>query len=155
MLPFLLAQANFCSMTLSSGRILNLNYLCGNSSPSARVFLCPSGSSSPEITCQLAESILGYDRLSDASQGAKSVTSKELVSAPYQCKEFVKFRLKAPATAIFEKSSSVSEASLKGIYLVRGQVSDQNVYGAMRNKPYSCLFKGGGNGLEYLDVGIS
>lgn len=79
-------------------------------------------------------------------------TSDNGYTAEYQCKEFVKDRLKSPSSAEFDTSHSGTEP----VYTVTGTVDSQNGFGAMVRNSFTCTVSHSGdrwtleslNGLE-------
>jgi len=74
----------------------------------------------------------------DTSSVEKEVDAKlERDDATRACKDFVKDRLKSPASAEFDATAK-GEA---GVYVVTGTVDSENSFGAMMRNEFSCKVK--------------
>jgi len=92
--------------------------------------------------------------------GGGSETGKK-IEAHIICQNFVKDRLKAPASAKFPAWDSSNDGAVRikkendGSYQVRGHVDAKNAYGTMLRKNYTCHVKpADGEKWELLELSM-
>jgi hypothetical protein len=116
--------------------------------------LCKTLKGEDNLLCQIAGLHIGSNRMSTLGQNTTSASSKIVANLGTVCKRLVPEFLVSPGSAKFPTAPSTKELFV-GMYVVRGKVDSQNLYGALLRSNYFCYLRHVPNrGVEIVGVKV-
>lgn len=111
-------------------------------------------------TRNMVGAVLGISALTSCSYTSdvyNPASTDEKITAQVMCEDFVKDRLKAPATAEFGNlgDEGVTWNAGRGLYVVRDTVDAENSFGAKIRSDFVCKIKTTDQGDSWTLVGLS
>jgi hypothetical protein len=116
--------------------------------------LCKTLKGEDNLLCQIAGLHIGSNRMSTLGQNTTSASPKVVANLGNVCKRLVPEFLVSPGSAKFPAAPNTKELFV-GMYVIRGKVDSQNLYGALLRSNYFCYLRHVPNrGVEIVGVKV-